>query len=38
VLGQVKNSGNIPGVLKKHGSTAVSKDRVSWSDVVRRNL
>ena len=38
VLGQVENSGNIPGVLKQHGNTTVSKDRVSWSDVVCRNL
>jgi hypothetical protein len=38
MLGQVENSGNIPRVLKQHGSTAVSKDKVIWSDVVRRNL
>jgi len=38
VLGQVGNSGNIPGVLKQSGTTAVSKDKVSWSNVVRRNL
>jgi hypothetical protein len=38
VLGQVGNSGNIPGVLKQSSTTAVSKDKVSWSDVVRGNL
>ena len=38
LLGQVGNSGNIPGVLKQSGTTAVSKDKVSWSNVVCRNL
>jgi hypothetical protein len=38
VLGEVGNSGNIPGVLKQSGTTAVSKDKVSWSNVVRGNL
>ena len=38
VLGQVENSENIPGVLKQHGNTTTSTDKVSWSDVVRGNL
>jgi hypothetical protein len=37
LLGQVENSGNIPGVLKQHDSTAASTGKVSWSDVVRSN-
>ena len=37
VLGQVENSGNIPGVLKQHGNTTTDTGKVSWSDVVRRN-
>ena len=38
VLGQVGNSPIIPGVLKQNGNTATSTDKVSLSDVVRRNL
>ena len=38
VLGQVENSHNIPGVLKQHGNSTANKGKVSWSDVVRRNL
>jgi len=38
LLGQVENSPNIPGVLKQHGNTTTSTGKVSWSDVVRRNL
>ena len=38
LLGQVGNSGNIPGVLKQPVTTTVSKDKVSWSNVVCRNL
>jgi hypothetical protein len=38
VLGEVGNSGNIPGVLKHADTARNSGNRVSWSDVVRRNL
>ena len=38
VLGQVENSPNIPGVLKQHANTTANKGKVSWSEVVRRNL
>ena len=39
VLGKVGNSENIPGVLKQVLDTAGnSGNRVSWSEVVRRNL
>ena len=38
MLGQVENSPNIPGVLKQHDNTIASRGKVSWSDVVRRNL
>ena len=38
VLGEVGNSGNIPGVLKHADTARNSRNRVSWSDMVRRNL
>ena len=38
VLGKVGNSGNVPGVLKQSNIAGNSRNRVSWSDVVRRNL
>ena len=38
VLGEVGNSGNIPGVLKESSTTENSRNKVSWSNVVRRNL
>ena len=38
VLGEVGNSGNTPGVLKQSSTTGISGNKVSWSDVVRRNL
>jgi hypothetical protein len=38
VLGEVGNSENIPGVLKESSTTENSGNKVSWSNVVRRNL
>ena len=38
MLGKVGNSGNIPGVLKQSSTTGNSSNRVSWSDVVCKNL
>ena len=38
VLGKVGNSGNIPGVLKQSSTTENSGNKISWSDVVRKNL
>ena len=38
VLGEVGNSENIPGVLKQVDTAGNSGNRVSWSDMVRRNL
>ena len=40
VLGEVRNSNNILGVLKQvaHATTRNSENRVSLFDVVRRNL
>jgi hypothetical protein len=38
VLGEVGNSGNVPGVLKQPSTTGNSRNKVSWSDVVHRNL
>ena len=38
VLGEVGNAGNIPGVLKQSSTTGNSGNKVSWSDVVCRNL
>ena len=38
MLGEVGNSENIPGVLKQVHTAGNSGNRVSWSDVVRRNL
>ena len=38
VLGKVGNSENIPGVLKHTDTARNSGNRVSWYDVVHRNL
>ena len=38
VLGEVGNSENVPGVFKQLNTAGNSGNRVSWYDVVRRNL
>ena len=38
VLGKVGNSENIPGVLKQLNTAGNSGNRVSWPDIVHRNL
>ena len=38
VLGEVGNSENIPEVLRYVDTAGNSRNRVSWSDMVRRNL
>ena len=37
VLGEVEYHENIPGVLRQGAPAKNSGNRVSWSDVVRRN-
>ena len=38
MLGKVGNSGNVPGVLKQSSTAEISGNRVSWYNVVHRNL